>query len=284
MLDEKNWFTEICDEAGSAFSLRIKRKLHEEHTPYQRIEIYETTDFGNLMVIDGFIMLSTRDNFFYHEMMAHPVMFTHPEPKRVCIIGGGDCGTLREVLRHKGVKKVWQIEIDEQVTRLSERYFPELCEANEDSRAKFLFADGIEWMAQAKPESLDVIIIDSTDPIGPAEGLFTEAFYQDCLNALSTGGLLVQQSESPLIHMEILLPMREAMRAAGAAEVKTLFFPQCVYPTGWWSATMARKGVPIEGFRQKDAVKRKFSTRYYNEAIHNAAQALPEFLKERIRG
>ncbi len=284
MLDEEKWFTEICEEAGSAFSLRIERKLHEEHTPYQRIEIYETTDFGNLMVIDGFIMLSARDNFFYHEMMAHPVLFTHPDPKRVCIIGGGDCGTLREVLRHKGVKKVWQIEIDEQVTRLAERYFPELCEANADPRVKFRFTDGIEWMRQAKADSLDIVIVDSTDPIGPAEGLFTEAFYRDCLNALSDGGLLIQQSESPLIHMDILLPMRKAMAAAGAADVKTLFFPQCVYPSGWWSATLARKGGPIEGFRHKDVAKRAFPTRYYNEAIHQAALAMPAFFLERVRG
>jgi len=141
MLD-KNWFTELCDEAGSAFSLRIRAKLHEEQTPFQKIEIYETTDFGNLMVIDGFIMLSSRDNFLYHEMMSHPVLFTHPAPKRVLIIGGGDCGTLREVLRHPDVETVEQVDIDERVTRLSEIHFPELCEANDDPRAHLHFADG----------------------------------------------------------------------------------------------------------------------------------------------
>ncbi|MFQ5489058.1 MAG: polyamine aminopropyltransferase, partial [Gammaproteobacteria bacterium] len=129
---DKGWFTEICEEGGSAFSLKIKGKLHEEQTPYQTIAIYETETFGNLMVIDGFVMLSSRDNFLYHEMLAHPALFTHDNPRRVLIIGGGDCGTLREVLQHQEVEEVWQVEIDERVTRLAERYFPELCAANDD--------------------------------------------------------------------------------------------------------------------------------------------------------
>ncbi|VAW80557.1 Spermidine synthase, partial [hydrothermal vent metagenome] len=195
--DKTTWFTEICEEHGSAISFRIRQKLHDEKTPYQHIEIYETTDFGNLMVIDGFVMLTSRDNFLYHEMMSHPALFTHPAPKRVVIIGGGDCGTLREVLKHKTVEHVLQVEIDEQVTRLSEQYFPELCKSNNDPRAEFFFGDGIQWIKNAEPGSVDLVIVDSTDPIGPAEGLFTEAFYRDCYRALSDTGLIVQQSESP---------------------------------------------------------------------------------------
>jgi len=165
----EDWFTEICPESGSAFSLKLKEKLHEEQTPFQHIEIYETEHFGTLMVIDGFIMLSDYDNFFYHEMMSHPALFTHPGPEQVLIIGGGDCGTLREVLRHPEVKRVVQVEIDERVTRLAERYFPELCEANDDPRAELRFADGIQWVKEAPPGSIDLIIVDSTDPIGPAD-------------------------------------------------------------------------------------------------------------------
>jgi spermidine synthase len=243
-LDPDHWFTEECEEGGSAFSMKVREKLHDERTGFQRIEIYATEYFGNLMVIDGFIMLSARDNFLYHEMMSHPALYSHPDPRQVVIIGGGDCGTLKEVMKHPDVQHGLQVEIDERVTRLSEEFFPELCVANNDPRAEFLFGDGIRWMKEAPPGSVDVIIVDSTDPIGPAEGLFTEAFYRDCHRALGDEGVLVQQSESPMYHMDILNPMRKAMTAAGFSDVQTLFFPQPVYPSGWWTATMAARRTP----------------------------------------
>jgi spermidine synthase len=274
---EGNWFTEAATDYGTAFSLRITERCHQEQTPYQRIEIFDTTDFGKLMVIDGFVMLTSRDNFLYHEMMSHPVLYTHADPKNVVIIGGGDCGTLREVLRHPTVQSAVQVEIDERVTRLAEQYFPELCEANDDPRASLLFDDGIQWVRDAAAGSLDVIIVDSTDPIGPAEGLFSEAFYRDCLRALRPGGLIVQQSESPLLHMKILREMHSAMRGAGYADVKTLQFPQPVYPSGWWSATMARKDEAIEGFREQAVAAMDFTPQYYSADIHRAAFAMPAF-------
>lgn len=278
-LDNK-WFTEICEESGTAFSLKISQKLHEEKTPYQTIAIYETEKFGNLMVIDGFTMVSTRDNFLYHEMMSHPVLFTHPDPRNVVIIGGGDCGTLREVLKHTGVEKARLIEIDQRVTELSEQYFPELCESNNDPRAEISFIDGIQWMADAADNSVDIIIVDSTDPIGPAEGLFGEAFYSDCIRVLSEDGVLVQQSESPLVHQGIIKDMYNAMKAAGFNELVTLNFPQCIYPTGWWSATMASVSMPLKEFRVQAAGEKDFKTTYYNIEIHQGALAAPEFFRQ----
>ena len=278
-MNPSQWFTEQVAGAGSAFSLKIKQKLHEEQSEYQFIEIYETETFGNLMVIDGCTMVSTRDNFFYHEMMSHPVMYTHPNPKRVWIIGGGDCGTLREVLKHPAVEHVVQIDIDERVTRLAEVYFPELCESNDDPRADLKFIDGIKWVKDAEPDSVDIIIVDSTDPIGPAEGLFGAAFYQDCFNCLSDNGIVIQQSESALYHLHLMSEMRDAMRSAGFGHLQTLFFPQCIYPSGWWSATMASKS-DIGGFREQDAAAKSFETTYYNIDIHRAALAQPEFFKK----
>ena len=277
-----DWFSEISEDAGSAFSLRVREKLHEERTPFQTIAIYDTQGFGRLMVIDGCTMLSSRENFLYHEMMAHPALFTHPAPRRVAIIGGGDCGTLREVLKHPEVEEATQVDIDARVTRLAEQYFPELTAANSDPRARLLFDDGIQWVRQTEPGSLDVIIIDSTDPVGPAEGLFSADFYADCLQALGPGGLLVQQSESPLYHLRILLEMHSAMRAAGFADTKTLFFPQTIYPSGWWSATLACKGAAIGGFRAEAAAARGFETLYYNAEIHQAALAEPEFFRHAL--
>lgn len=276
------WFTEVAEEAGSAFSLAVRGKVFEEQSPFQKVEVYETEKWGNLMVIDGFVMLTTRDNFLYHEMMSHPVLFSHPDPKKVVIIGGGDCGTLREVLKHHGVGKVWQIDIDEVVTRAAEKFFPELCESNDDPRAELLWTDGIRWVKEAPPQSVDIVIVDSTDPVGPAEGLFGEAFYRDCLAMLAPGGMLVQQSESPLLHKRLLKEMRTAMRTAGFADIRTLGFPQPVYPSGWWSATLARKGQAFAGFRRADAVNRPFATEYYSPEIHEAAFRMPVFFDRDI--
>ena len=279
---DQPWFSEQHDYSGSSIGFRVKQLLHAEKTPFQSIEIYDTTDWGKLMVIDGCTMVTTRDNFLYHEMMAHPALFTHPRAKRVVIIGGGDCGTLREVLKHDEVESAIQVEIDERVTRLAEKYFPELCESNSDPRAQLLFIDGIKWMAECEPESLDIVIVDSTDPIGPAEGLFNEAFYQSCLKALRPGGILVQQSESPLVHLPLLKSIRSAMKSAGFNATRTLTFPQPCYPSGWWSATLARKGVDLAEFRERGAATKQFATRYYNVDTHRAALAMPEFLKEAL--
>lgn len=280
MSGDNKWFTEIFAASGSAFGLAITKKLEEVQSPFQHIEMFETTHFGNMMVIDGVIMLSSRDNFLYHEMLSHPVLFTHPNPKQVVIIGGGDCGTLREVLKHPDIEQVTQIDIDEQVTRMAEKYFPELCASNNDPRARLKFADGIQFMRDAAPESLDVVIVDSTDPIGPGEGLFNRAFYESCLKALRPGGILVQQSESPLIHMPLLKAMRDAMTDAGFADLQSLLFPQMVYPSGWWTCTLARKEAKFDGFRVDAAQNPAFETQYYNAEVHQAAMALPNFVKK----
>ena len=277
------WLHENFEHTGSAFGLRIVRKLEEIQSPFQKIEMYQSTDWGNVMLIDGAMMVTTRDNFFYHEMMAHAPLFTHPDPKNVLIIGGGDCGTLREVLRHPGVRTAVQCDIDEQVTRMAEKYFPELCESNNDPRARVMFDDGIAYMANAAPESIDVIIVDSTDPVGPAEGLFNEAFYANCLKALRPDGLLVQQSESPLALMHLILDMRSAMRAAGFMDFRVLPFPQPCYPTGWWSCLIASKqSRDLTQFRKADAAAKAFDTNYYTAEVHQGALAMPPIMAKAL--
>ncbi len=280
MLNADQWFTEVDESAASAFSLK-GRRVHAEQTPFQHIEIYETERWGYLMVIDGCTMVSTRDNFFYHEMMSHPVLATHPKPEQVAIIGGGDCGTLREVLRHAEVKQATQIDIDERVTRLSEHYFPELCESNDDPRATLPFDDGIAWIKNAPANSLDVIIVDSTDPIGPAEGLFNVAFYRSCREALADGGLFIQQSESPLMHGPIFKAMGEAMREAGFATTTPLFFPQPIYPGGWWSATIAHME-PLPAARSTATDAFESTLQYYNVQTHAGAFAVPPLVKHLV--
>ncbi len=274
MLD-KNWFSEPFSDEGLAFSLKITEKLEEVQTPYQKIEIYQTETFGRLMVIDDCVMLTSRDNFIYHEMMSHPALSLHPDPCKVLIIGGGDCGTMREVLKHKGVQEVHQVDIDEQVTRLSEKYFPELCDSNNDPRAHLHFKDGVKWVQDAEDNAFDIVIIDSTDPVGPAEGLFKEDFFAECCRILKDNGIYVQQSESPLLHADTIIKnMRTDLQNSGFTKVQTLNFPQCCYPSGWWSCTLASKENDLD---QMVNVDDGIKTKYYNENMHLAAKAIPQF-------
>jgi spermidine synthase len=267
------WFSEPNLEAGVAASWTIEKLLAHEVTDYQTIDVYQTSHWGNLMVIDGFVMLTSRDNFLYHEMLTHPALFSHGAPGRVIIIGGGDCGTLREVLAHDEVRHCTQVEIDEQVTRLAEKFFPELCERNNDARAELVFDDGLAHVRNLAPGSIDLIIVDSTDPIGPAEGLFGPDFVVDCYRALADGGILVQQSESPLIHQDLIAGVRANMEKAGFDTIRTLGFPQPCYPSGWWSATQARKGGPLEPVDEARFQASGIATRYFNPGVHTGALA-----------
>ncbi|WP_136254926.1 polyamine aminopropyltransferase [Onishia niordana] len=277
---DTSWFTEVFDSQGSAFSLKVSEKLLDVTSAYQHLEVYATETYGNLMVLDGCVMLSERDNFLYHEMIAHPALFAHAAPKRVVIIGGGDCGTLREVLKHPGVEHVTQIDIDEEVTRAAERFFPALTASNGDPRAELKFADGVKWVDEADDASVDVVIIDSTDPVGPAEGLFKVDFLARCHRLLAEGGVMVQQSESPLYHSgSIIRELRRDMRAAGFESVATLPFPQPVYPSGWWSVTLAGKGTDVGRFREDDAATGDMACDYYTADAHRGALVLPPFMR-----
>lgn len=278
---DDSWFSEAVEATGTAFSLK-GRKLHEEQTPYQQIAIWETETFGKLMTIDGCTMVTTRDNFLYHEMMSHPALNSHPSPKRVVVVGGGDCGTLSEVLKHPEVASATQVEIDERVTRLAEQYFPELCTRNNDPRATLFFGDGIQWMKNVVPGSIDLIIIDSTDPVGPAEGLFGKRFYADCINALASDGMIVQQTESPLLHLELIKDVHAAMRESGFKQTHLLHFPQPIYPSGWWSGSIACKSEAPLATRLDTAAITALGAKYYNAQTHQGAFALPTYVAEAL--
>ncbi len=282
MVNENEWFLEPMESKGTLFGLKLGQRLHQEQSKFQQIEIYQTETFGKLMVIDGCVMLTDRDNFLYHEMLAHPALCLHARPRRVLIIGGGDCGTLREVLRHPEVESAVQVDIDERVTRLAEIHFPVLCESNSDARAQLLFDDGIAYVRNAPDGAFDLIIVDSTDPVGPAEGLFNRAFYGQCHRALADGGLLVQQSESPLLHLDLICQIHASMRGEGFAQTQLVSFPQPVYPSGWWSATLARKGGAqlMPDPQRVDRLAQQ--TRYFNAQTMQAGLALPNFVAQAL--
>lgn len=281
MTEMGKWLVEASDETGAMFGVAFSEKLHEEQSEFQKIEVYKSDTFGNVLLIDGLYMVTERDNFIYHEMMAHLPLFTHPKPKNVVIIGGGDCGTLLEVLKHPDVENAWQIDIDERVTRVAEQYFPELTAANNDPRAHISFEDGVKWMAEVEANSIDIIIVDSTDPIGPGEGLFRLPFYQSCHRALADGGIVVQQSESPLFHMGLLKNMIGYMGGAGFTSTRTAQFALPSYPSGWWTATLASKGGDLTALRLANE-RPSFETQYYNRSIHQAAFAMPSFFVDHL--
>jgi len=261
----------------------VSERLYRESSAYQSIEILRSPDLGDVMLLDGVLMVSSVDEFVYHEMLSQPSLFCHPNPERVLIIGGGDCGTLSRVLWHKRVKQVVQVEIDEMVTRVSKQYFPRLTACLSDSRAELIFADGIDFL-QNNHNSFDLILIDSTDPVGPAAGLFRKDFFADCHKALKQDGILCIQSESPWIP-ELLDLIAEVNR-----DLKSLFgkvYPYLAaiqtYQAGLWMFQMASKVYsPFEEQVIARIAGESLLFKYYNAEIHRAAFALPEFVKTKL--
>lgn len=274
---QEDWFYEHY--AGAAIGLSVDKLLHEENSAYQKIAIFKTK-YGNLMTLDGKIMLTTQDNFIYHEMVSHPALYSHPEARRVVIIGGGDCGTLREVLRHSVVESVVQVELDERVTRVSEKFFPELCSENRNTKAQLLFEDGVAWIEQATPSSVDVIILDTTDPVGQAARLAHQDFYIACQKALANDGILVAQSQSPFAELAMVASIRREFAAAQFEQIVTLPFPQPTYPAGWWSVTLGMKRGRWPGIRYAlEHNKHNFFNPMTHDPIH-ADDMLPLFMKK----
>lgn len=264
-----------------ALSFEVTRSLYTEKSEYQEIEILETPEFGKVMLLDGVLMVTEKDEFVYHEMLAHPALFTHPKPARVLIIGGGDCGTMSRVLMHKDVEKLVQVELDEMVTRVAKDYFPALTAACDDPRAELVFADGIRYLKETD-EKFDVILIDSTDPVGPAEGLFRRPFFEDCKRVLTDDGILCLQSESPWI--ESLRPVISEVNR----DLKSLF--PCVraysaaiqtYQAGLWLFQMASLAHdPLDLSISSKISEADLKCLYYHANLHYSSFVLPAFVEK----
>ncbi len=275
---EGYWFTEYSPN-DTAFSLRVKYKLFEKSTPYQKIEVFDSYGYGKVLALDGFIMLTEKDEFIYHEMIAHVPLFTHPEPKRVLVIGGGDGGAVREILKHESVEKVELVEIDEEVVNTAKIYFPEIASSLEDKRVEIKFQDGIEFV-KSKNEIYDVILIDSPDPIGPAVGLFEESFYKDAFSTLNDSGIIVAQAESPFVYPDLIRQINSVFKKY-LPIVRFYLANVPTYASGVISFVLgSKKFDPIKDFNP-DRVKRFDSKlKYYNEQVHIASFALPNFFRE----
>lgn len=274
------WFTE--ENMGAARTgLRVRATLHEEQSDYQRIAIYDTAFFGKLMTIDGVVMLTERDEFVYHEMLMHVPLCAVPDPKQVLIIGGGDCGSLREALKHPNVERVVQCDIDERVTRVSERFFPWVGEAAADPRAELIFDDGIRYIEEHK-NTFDVIAIDSTDPVDHAVGLFRREFYEKVAAALRPGGVMTAQTESPHWEAHTVGAIYAEQRAAFThATAYASWVP--TYPSGCWTMAFASNDRNWDAhFDTERAERLETQCGYYNRAVHGAAFALPTFARQAV--
>ena len=271
----KKWFTEDWYGMGFGATFSVTRKLLTRITPFQKIEIYESVACGKLAVFDNCVMLTERFHHFYHEMLVHPLLTPRMRATQVAIIGGGDCGVLAEVLKHPHVTHVDQVEIDRIVTEVSKTFFPQLCATNHDPRTRFYFTDGIAWMKDTSEGRYDVIIVDSTDPVGMAAGLSGRDFYADCFRALRREGALVVQTGSPIFHRAHSHDVRASLRQTGLSDLETMTFPQPDYPSGIWSATVATKGGCL--VRALPRSTKMPSANYYSERVHAGALLFPSF-------
>lgn len=274
------WFSELHTPYVK-FSIQIDKQLHSEQTEFQRIDIFESKEFGRMMVLDGYVMLTEKDEFIYHEMIVHVPMAVHPNPKRVLIIGGGDGGTARELLRYKNVESVDLVEIDERVVDISRKYLPQTACSFDDERLHCYFEDGLKFIRHCNNE-YDLIIVDSTDPFGPGEGLFTKEFYGNCYKALKEDGIMVNQHESPFYDEDAFAMQRAHQRIVKSFPISSVYQAHIpTYPSGHWLFGFASKKYhPVLDFDAKRWNALGLKTRYYNANLHNASFALPNYVEE----
>ncbi|MGH8015719.1 MAG: polyamine aminopropyltransferase [Candidatus Zixiibacteriota bacterium] len=272
------WYSELHD-ANSGLTLKIDRLVETLTSPFQRIDVVHNHDFGKLLVLYGSLMAADNDNNAYNEMLAHVPLFTHPSPKEVLIIGGGDCGCLTEVLSHPEVKRCTMCEIDEKVVEVSKRHFPHLTKGAADKRANLVFDDGKKFIEDTE-EKFDIILLDLSDPVGPAADLFQKKFHKSVYNCLKQDGIMVAQSESPFYNKKTVTQIyKNLYDIFPIVKMYTCHMP--IYPSAIWSfAFCSKKYDPIDDFREQDAKNHKSKTRYYNADIHRGSFALPQFTKE----
>jgi spermidine synthase len=269
--------------ADFQLGLKADKVLYDSETAHQRLVVFENETFGRVLTLDSVVQTTEKDEFIYHEMLAHLPLFAHGAARKVLIVGGGDGGLLEEVLKHPGVEKVTQVEIDAGVIDFSKQYLPSICKsAYDDARLDLVIADGADFVASCA-ERYDVAMIDSSDPVGPGEVLFTDTFYGRAKNCLAPGGILVTQNGVPFLQGDELSNTMRAFKALFADSACYLAsipsYAGGPMAFGWGSDDPARRDIPLQVLEQRYSAS-GIATRYYNPAIHQAAFALPNYIKE----
>jgi len=273
------WFTENqTDNFG--ITMKINKTLHTEQTPFQKLEMVETEEFGNMLLLDGMVMTSQVDEFVYHEMVAHPILNTHPNPKHVLVVGGGDGGVIREILKHKEVEKAVLVEIDGKVIEYSKKFLPEIAGELENPRVEVKVDDGFMHIIQSK-NLYDVIMVDSTEPVGPAAPLFERGFYQGIFEALKEDGIFVAQTDNPWFKADLIQKVSRDVKEIFPI-TRTYIANIPTYPSGMWTFTLgSKKYDPLE-VKESEIVD--LPTKYYSPELHHACFKLPKFVKALVEG
>lgn len=276
------WFTEKHTE-NVKLSIQVDRQLYSSQSEFQRIDIFSSKEFGRFLTLDGYMMLTQKDEFIYHEMMVHVPMAVHPEVRKVLVIGGGDGGTARELIRYPAIEQIDVVEIDEEVVSACRQYLPQTACGFDDERIHLFYEDGLKYVRRYE-DTYDLILVDSTDPFGPGEGLFTKEFYGNCYKALKAEGIMVNQHESPFYPNDAVAMQRAHKRIVESFPISRVYQAHIpTYPSGHWLFGFASKR--YHPLTDQDAARWKaleLRTRYYNEQLHRGAFALPNYVEEML--
>lgn len=276
------WFTEKHTE-NVKLSIQVDRQLYSSQSEFQRIDIFSSKEFGRFLTLDGYMMLTQKDEFIYHEMMVHVPMAVHPEVRKVLVIGGGDGGTARELIRYPAIEQIDVVEIDEEVVSACRQYLPQTACGFDDERIHLFYEDGLKYVRRYE-DTYDLILVDSTDPFGPGEGLFTKEFYGNCYKALKAEGIMVNQHESPFYPNDAAAMQRAHKRIVESFPISKVYQAHIpTYPSGHWLFGFASKR--YHPLTDQDAARWKalgLRTRYYNEQLHRGAFALPNYVEEML--
>jgi len=269
-------FFERAPYAPVEYTYDVEETLYKGKSKYQEILVIRNPYFGKMLILDGVVQLTERDEFFYHEMLTHIAMHAHPHPKKVVVVGGGDGGAVREVLKHRSIEKVYFVEIDEEVINVSKRFFPTVSCSIEDPRVEIKIMDGAEFIIRKKPSNIDIVIVDSTDIIGFARSLYTEEFFLSIRDCLTEEGMFVSHSESLHFHMDMVIEVQETLKKVFPV-VDLYTTPIATYPGNWWTFSCASKKYRFREVKRRHEIE----TKYYDEEIH-LQSFLPNSLYEKL--
>lgn len=277
------WFSEP-HTPNVKLSIRVDKQLYSGQSEFQRIDVFESEEFGRFLVLDGYVMLTEKDEFIYHEMIVHVPMAVHPDVKKVLVIGAGDGGVIRELTRYTEIEQIDLVEIDEQVIQVSREFLPGTSCKLDDPRVNIYYEDGLKFV-RFKEEEYDLIIVDSTDPFGPGEGLFTKEFYGNCYKALKEDGIMVNQHESPFYEADATACMRAHKRIVETFPISKVFQAHIpTYPSGHWLFGFASKRYhPVRDLDTERWESRELATRYYTTNLHRGAFCLPAYVEKLLK-
>lgn len=277
------WFSEM-HTPGVKLSIKVDRQVYSAQSDFQRIDVFDSREFGRFLTLDGYMMLTEKDEFIYHEMITHVPMSVHPSPGKVLVIGAGDGGVIRELTRYTSVNWIDMVEIDPLVVEVCRKYLPKTACCLDDPRLHIIYEDGLRFI-RSRENEYDVILVDSTDPFGPGEGLFTKEFYGNCFKALKEDGIMVNQHESPFYAEDAKACQRAHKRIVESFPISRVYQAHIpTYPSGHWLFGFASKKYhPVHDFEPVRWNMLGLKTGYYTSRIHTGAFALPAYVEELLK-